>query len=75
MSEIKMSLADARRRAKLTQKEAATRIGVSVDTLGNYERGKKFPDIPKLKKIESVYGVSYNQLIFLPEDYGLTVVD
>jgi len=75
MSEIKMSLADARRRAKLTQKEAAARIGISVDTLGNYERGKKFPDIPRLKRIEAVYGVTYNQLIFLPEDYGLTVTE
>lgn len=74
MSEIvKMSLADARRRARLTQKEAAREIGISVETLGNYERGVKFPDIPKLRKIEKVYGVSYNQLIFLPEDYGYTV--
>ena len=68
--DYKMSLADARRRARLTQKEAAERIGVSVDTLGNYERGTKFPDVPKIKKIEQVYGVPYNRLIFLPDDYG-----
>lgn len=71
MSEgFKMSLADARRRAKLTQKEAADKIGVSEDTLSNYERGKKFPDVPKIKKIEKVYGVPYDRLIFLPDDYG-----
>lgn len=70
---VKMSLADARRRAHLTQKEAAREIGISVETLGNYERGLKFPDVPKLKRIEKIYGVTYNQLIFLPEDYGLTV--
>ena len=56
-----------------TQAEAATLIGVSVDTLGNYERGKSYPDIPVLRKIESVYGVPYNRLIFLPLDYDKTV--
>ena len=29
--------------------EAAQKIGVSTDTLGNYERGKSYPDIPFLK--------------------------
>ena len=44
--------------------EAAQKIGVSTDTLGNYERGKSYPDIPILRKIESVYGVPYDRLIF-----------
>ena len=38
-----------------TQIKAADLIGVSVDTLGNYERGKSYPDIPVLRKIEEVY--------------------
>ena len=56
-----------------TQAEAAALIGVSVDTLGNYERGKSYPDIPVLRKIEDVYGFPYNRLIFLPLDYDKTV--
>lgn len=52
--------------------EAAQKIGVSTDTLGNYERGKSYPDIPILRKIESVYGVPYDRLIFLSLDFGLT---
>ena len=56
-----------------TQEEAAKLIGVSVDTLGNYERGKSYPDVPVLRKIEDVYGVPYEQLIFLPLDYDKTV--
>ena len=56
----------------MKQADAAALIGVSTDTLGNYERGKSYPDIPVLRKIEEVYGVSYDRLIFLPLDFGIT---
>ncbi len=69
----KMTLKTARDRAGLTQIEAAAKIGVSVSTLGNYESGKRYPDVPTIRKIEEVYRVSYNQLIFLPSDYDLVV--
>lgn len=75
MQEIKagFTLKTARERKKLTQEKAAILIGVSVDTLGNYERGKSYPDIPILRKIEEVYEVPYERLIFLPLDYDKTV--
>lgn len=57
----------------LKQSEAAELIGISVDTLGNYERGKSYPDIPILRKIEEVYKIEYKQLIFLPLDYDKVV--
>lgn len=69
-ADMRMTLKTARELTGLTQAEAANRIGVSADTLGNYERGKSYPDIPVLRKIENVYGVSYNNLIFLPLDFG-----
>lgn len=65
LDNIKVTLKTARELKKLSQEEAAEQIGVSVDTLSNYERGKTFPDVKTLKRIEEVYGVSYNQLIFL----------
>ena len=43
---------------------------ISEYTLSNYEKGKTYPDVPVIKRIEKLYGVSYNQLIFLPFDYG-----
>lgn len=61
---IKVTLKTARELKKLSQEKAAELIGVSVDTLSNYERGKTFPDVKTLKRIEEVYEVSYNQLIF-----------
>lgn len=65
-----ITLKSARVNKGLTQVNAAKFIGVTVDTLSNYERGKSFPDVPIIKKIEQVYGVPYNNLIFLPEDNG-----
>ena len=36
---MQITLKAARTNASLTQKEAAERIGVTVDTIGNWERG------------------------------------
>ena len=69
---MRMTLKTARELAGMTQSVAAQKIGVTEDTLGNYERGKTYPDIPTLRKIEEVYDVNYNQLIFLPLDFGKT---
>ena len=69
----RFTLKTAREMKRYTQEEAAKLNGVSVDTLGNYEHGKSYPDIPVLRKIEEIYGVPYEQLIFLPLDYDKTV--
>ena len=70
---IRVSLKNARELRGLKQEEAANLIGVSVETLGNYERGRSYPNIPVLRKIEEVYGIPYDRLIFLPLDYDKTV--
>lgn len=70
---VKFTLKTIREMRGLSQIDAAKAIGISVDTLSNYERGKSYPDIPVLRKIEKTYNIKYNQLIFLPLDYGLTV--
>lgn len=64
MENMRMTLKTAREIRGLRQKEAADLLGVSVDTLSNYERGKSYPDIPVLRKIEDLYGVPYSRLIF-----------
>lgn len=67
---MSITLKSARVNKNLTQEQAAKLIGITRDTLSNYERGKSFPDIPILMKIEAVYGVSYSELIFLPQNNG-----
>lgn len=65
-----LTLKAARVNKNMNQMDAAREIGVSVDTLSNYERGKSFPDVPTIKRIEVVYGVPYSELIFLPQNNG-----
>jgi transcriptional regulator with XRE-family HTH domain len=59
-----ITLKAARINKGFTQKEAAKKIGIRVDTLSNYERGNTYPDIPILKKIEKVYEIGYNDIIW-----------
>lgn len=70
-----ITLKAARVNKGLSQKDAAKIIGISVDTLGNYERGKCFPDVPVIDRIEKIYGVSYADLIFFPANNGLTLTE
>lgn len=63
---MNLTLKAARVNKGLTQEEAAKLINVGKDTLGNWERGKTFPDVLHLKQIEKVYGISYDNIIFLP---------
>lgn len=71
---MKLTLKAARTNKGLSQEEAAKLIGVGTDTLGNYERGITYPDIPILKNIEKVYGVEYKDIIFLPWYYENIVI-
>ena len=65
-----LTLKAARVNKCYTQAEAAKLIGVTEDTISNWERAKSFPSVPQIVKIEEVYGIPYNELIFLPLDNG-----
>lgn len=67
------TLKTARELNGYTQEEACTLLGVSKDCVSNWERGKAYPDVPKIRKIEEVYGIPYDQLLFLPIDYDKIV--
>ena len=60
-----ITLKAARVNKNLTQEEAAKLLGISKDSLWNYENGRSFPDVRVVKKMEEVYGLSYDNLIFL----------
>ena len=64
---MKITLKAARINMGYSQREAAAKLGISVDTLGNYERGKSYPDVLTINKIEGLYGVKYEDIIFCPE--------
>lgn len=64
MTNMQYSLRALRINKKLTQKQAAEGLGISVETLASYEKGNTFPDIPTLKKIEEYYETNYNNIDF-----------
>ncbi len=49
-------------------KEVAKQLGISVDTLRNYENFKTYPDIKTLKKILRLYDVNYDVVALTPEE-------
>lgn len=63
-----ISLKAARVNVNLTQDEAAKRIGVTKDTIRNWEQGKHFIPADKLKIMLQVYNVKYEDLNFSPSD-------
>lgn len=61
----KMTMRAARVNAGLDQKTAASSLSVSNKTLSNWEAGKSFPKANKIIEICELYGISYDDLIFL----------
>lgn len=66
----RISLKAARVNADLSQKAAADALGVNVSTIQNYETGKTVPDWGMVKKIETVYKMPADFIIFA-QDSGL----
>ena len=69
-----MTLKAARVNKNLSQTEAAKLIGVNAVTLSKWETGRAFPSTKRIPKITEVYGVKYDDLIFLPADYTKSVI-
>ena len=70
---MKITLKAARINKGYTQHEAGRIIGVSRDTISKWERNECVPNIKYISAIERGYGVKYDNLIFLPSDYALSV--
>ncbi len=59
-----ITLKAARVNAGLSQTEAANQLGISKNTLCNYEKYRTIPDIEMSKKIAALYNWSVNDIIF-----------
>ena len=69
----KITLPAARKLAGLTQRDLAKACGVSESTVMRWEKGLKDPSVSQAKRIGEVCGVHFNDIIFLPQNNGLTV--
>lgn len=61
--DIGKKLRDARNAAKLTQESAAESLGVSRQTVSNWETGKTYPDIVSVIRMSGLYSVSLDFLL------------
>ena len=62
-----------RKSKKLTQKQAADRIGIAISTLSGYEMEEKHPSYFILMKLARLYNVSVDYLIGMTENRTLDV--
>ena len=65
---LKISLKSARVNAGYSQKQASAMLGVGNKTLSSWENGITVPKADKIDKICQLYNVSYDNLIFLPNN-------
>lgn len=61
--EIGSMIKNARNQAMLTQEQAAEVLGVSRQTISNWENGRSYPDIVSVIKMSDLYSVSLDHLL------------
>lgn len=61
--ELGQKLKEARTKAGMKQEGLAQRIGVSRQTVSNWENNRSYPDIASLMKLSDLYGLSLDALL------------
>lgn len=61
--ELGQKLKEARSKAGLKQEELAQTIGVSRQTVSNWENNRSYPDIASVMKLSDLYGISLDELL------------
>ena len=61
--EIGSKLKDARKKSGITQEQAAELLGVSRQTISNWENDKSIPDIISVIKMSDIFSVSLDHLL------------
>ena len=65
---IGKNLLNARKKSGLTQEEVAKKLGVSRQTISNWELDETLPDIFQSKKLAKLYNLSLDELIEFDSD-------
>ena len=61
--DIGVKIKDARLASNLTQEQVAEALGISRQTVSNWENGKTYPDIINVIKMSDLYHVSLDHLL------------
>jgi len=62
-----ITLAEARAKSFLTIKEVGKVVGVTGQTISNWEHGYGEPTVSQGRRLASLYGVALEDVIFLPK--------
>lgn len=67
----RLTLKELRNEDGLTQKQAASELGVSHDTIKRWESGETYPTVPDILKLCKLYRTSFDKIDFeAPEEKG-----
>lgn len=69
MENYKITLRAIRTNMNKSQKEMAVLYGVSEATLSNWEKGKTYPTVEDIPRIEKATGLPYENIDFLVKNY------
>ena len=73
MSTFSENLLALRRLSRLTQEQAAERVGVSRQALAKWETGETLPDVERSRLLAELYGVSLDDLVSATPMMGLPI--
>ena len=59
-----ITLRAARVNAGFTQSKVAEKLGISISTIKNWEKGRTFPKQPQIEQLCELYGVAYDNIFF-----------
>lgn len=68
MDTLRISLAAARVNANMTQEKVAKALGLSTQTIINWENGKTQPKIDQCERLSELYGIPSQNIIFVPKE-------
>jgi len=67
MSDLKITPAAARVNAGLTQRDVAEKMGVSTNTVINWENGKTVPSVSMAWRLSELYGIPLDNIFFVAD--------
>ena len=73
--EIGSKIRTARNAAGFTQEKAAEELGVTRQTISNWENNKSYPDIISVVKMSDLYSISLDSLLKEDKDMKSTYLE
>lgn len=64
LERIQISLAAARVNARMTQEEAAKKLGISKQTIVNWENGRAEPKTSQARELSKIYNMPLEYIFF-----------